>query len=63
MKKKMKRCPFCGGDVKLYKSVKLPFMFYVHHVDESSTCFIAPVLSITAMKETDAIEAWNRRAE
>ena len=59
----LKPCPFCGGEVKLNKSVKLPFMFYIHHIDDSKNCFIAPDLSITAMKEAEAIEAWNRRAE
>lgn len=64
-KQVLKPCPFCGEKVELHKgkNIRLPFLFYVHHIDESKYCFIAPDLTITAMTEAEAIKAWNRRAK
>ena len=55
----LKPCPFCGGAtrLKVRESDKLPLEFHVACFGE---CEVSP--SVWRGSETEAIEAWNRRA-
>lgn len=60
----LKRCPFCGGKVKMYKrwnKQELGMDYWV--VCESSKCPVTPSLDPPLGTKEEAIEAWNTRAE
>lgn len=61
---KLKRCPFCGGEVNLSYSSKGNFHFR-HR--EYGKCmfdeFVCPVRVVGPGCLAEAAEAWNRRAD
>ena len=52
----LKRCPFCGGTVKLETGLYIPIDF------RCISCGMVMRPNIDVSSEKDAIAAWNRRA-
>lgn len=52
----LKRCPFCGGEARLYKA----FDYVSKYRVECTKCF---VYTLNCDTEKEAIKAWNRRVE
>lgn len=56
---KLKPCPFCGKDAKLYKPSRIAKLFVVGCVNED--CGVMVESKFGKTKE-EAIAAWNKRA-
>ena len=62
MTEKLKKCPFCGGEVNIYSCHSLK-RHYISHNVEDRNCPFYKGIEIDNKDQSEAIEAWNRRAE
>lgn len=60
MESELKRCPFCGKQATIVKSVAYNWRYYI--ACRNRSCGVNPYTE-TCLTKDKAVETWNRRAE